>query len=77
MKNTKELRELVERSCRIYVSTAAWGIDINKESPVSAYGWAYNKLDGMANAYLTIYEFDLYDLVIYYRDIASRKFYGF
>lgn len=68
-------RARIEKLCRTWLAAAARNVDTEKESVYSAYRWAYNRLSGLAQGFLVLYQFELYAIADYYQDVASHKMY--
>jgi len=74
MKKNME-RATIERTCRRWLLVATQSVDAGKDSMWSGYSWAYDKMDGLATGLLDLYLFELYDIVNYYKKVASNRMY--
>ena len=72
-KETERVR--IEKLCREWLAIAAQSVDAKKESVYSAYRWSYNRLSGLADGFLVLYQFELYAIADYYRHVAFHKMY--
>lgn len=67
------MRKKVESKCQRLLEIAAKSVDSKREDVYSAYSWARGKLDGIADAFLMMNEFELYCIARYYYDVADNK----
>lgn len=68
-----EMRKEVEEKCQVLLGIAANSIDTRGANPYQAYDWARGRLDGMADAFFIMNEFELYHIARYYYKIAENK----
>ena len=72
MKENME-RATIEETCRRWLLVTTIFVDEGRESAYDGYNWAYLKMDGLASGLLNLYQFELYEIVKYYRNIACNR----
>lgn len=69
----EEKRNAVVSRCRAVLMIATKSADERRERAYNAYGWARDKMLGMASGFWAIHELELEELANYYADVAEHK----